>query len=85
MYFTFSIRQVEVYENLSHVNKSDICFYVTLYSYYSLFNNNKKKMLKIFGPWIWCTKNLFGYKVAHHGYLLTPYPGHLNTFKKLLC
>ena len=40
---------------------------------YSLLND--KNTLKIFGPRTWCTKKSFGYRVAHHGYLLTSCPG----------
>ena len=33
-----------------------------------------KNTLKIFGPKTWCTKKPFGYRVAHHRYLLTSRP-----------
>ena len=43
--------------------------------YYSLLND-KKNTLKIFGPGTWWTKKPFGYRVAHHGYILMSCPGH---------
>ena len=47
-------------------------FYNVIYS----LLNNKKEALKIFGRRTWCAKKSFGYRVAHHGYLLTSFPGH---------
>ena len=40
-----------------------------------LFIERQIKALKRIGPKTWCTQKPFGYRVAHHGYLLTPCPG----------
>ena len=42
-----------------------------------LFIERQIKALKIFSLKTWCTKMPFGYRVAHHGYLLTSCPGQL--------
>ena len=43
----------------------------------TVYGTTKKKALKIFSPRTWCAKKLFGYRVAHHGYLLTCCPGDI--------
>ena len=43
----------------------------------------------MFNPWTWCMKNPFGYRITHHGYLLTSCPGQsvyltINKLKSLV-
>ena len=36
-----------------------------------LFIKRQIKALKMLSPKTWCTKNPFGYRIAHHGYILS--------------
>ena len=45
--------------------------------YTVMFIERQIKALKMFSLKTWCTKKPFGYRVAHHGYLLTSCPGQL--------
>ena len=40
-------------------------------SHYNKLYIKGHKSAQILGPRTWCTKQPFGYRVAHHGYLLT--------------
>ena len=48
-----------------------------------MFIGRQIKALKIFSLKTWCTKKPFGYRVAHHGYLLTSCPGQALTEQAL--
>ena len=48
-------------------------------SVYILFIKRQIKSLKMFCPKTWWAKKSFGYRVAHHGYLLTSRPGQYNS------
>ena len=55
-----------------------------VFSFTSMIVYWTKNTLKIFDPWTWCTKKPFGYRVAHHGYLLTSCPGLIFVYKPSL-
>ena len=50
-----------------------------------LFIEEQKNALRMFSPKAWCTKKPFGYRVAHHGYLLTSFPGLFGPLCAKLC
>ena len=52
-------------ENINNIKKAFVV----------LFIERQIKALKMFSLKTLCTKKPFGYRVAHHGYLLTSCPG----------